>query len=139
MCIFYCFKDGFDFFFFSHYSDGYPIGPFHASKASWYSLWFHTIFFWPKYVRLFLKMTFSFWNQRIEMVEELIQSSGITQLEKSLNVRTKVKISKKKLYFFSLNLFSIPRDIPWHHWKNLLTSKRGRSGALNFFTKFAQI
>ena len=51
----------------------------------------------------------------------------------------KLKSRKKNCTFFSLNLFSIPRDIPWHHWKNLLTSKRGRSGALNFFTKFAQI
>ena len=48
-------------------------------------------------------------------------------------------LEKKNCTFFSLNLFSIPRDIPWHHWKNLLTSKRGRSGGLNFFTKFAQI
>ena len=51
----------------------------------------------------------------------------------------KLKSRKKNCTFFSLNLFSIPRDIPWHHWKNLLTSKRGRSGGLNFFTKFAQI
>ena len=50
-----------------------------------------------------------------------------------------LKSRKKNCTFFSLNLFNIPRDIPWHHWKNLLTSKRGRSGGLNFFTKFAQI
>ena len=57
---------------------------------------------------------------------------------KSLKVETKVKISKKN-YFFSLNPLSIPRDIPWHHWKNLLTSKIGRSGGFNFFTKSCQI
>ena len=46
---------------------------------------------------------------------------------RSLKSGTKVTKSKKNI-FFSLNLLSIPRDIPWHHWKNLLTSKRGRSG-----------
>ena len=51
----------------------------------------------------------------------------------------KLKSWKKNCAFFSLNLFSIPRDIPWHHWKNLLTSKRGHSGGSNFFTKFGQI
>ena len=51
----------------------------------------------------------------------------------------KLKSRKKNCTFFSLNLFSIPRDIPWHHWKNLLTSKRGHSGGWNFFTKFCQI
>ena len=51
----------------------------------------------------------------------------------------KLKSRKKNCTFFSLNLFSIPRDIPWHLWKNLLTSKRGHSGGWNFFTKFCQI
>ena len=51
----------------------------------------------------------------------------------------KLKSRKKYCTFFSLNLFNIPRGIPWHHWKNLLTSKRGHSGGLNFFTKFGQI
>ena len=55
MCIFYCFKDGFDFFFFPHYSYGYPLMPFHASKASRYSLKFHTIFSWIKYVTFLAK------------------------------------------------------------------------------------
>ena len=50
-----------------------------------------------------------------------------------------LKSRKKNCTFFSLNLFSIPRDIPWHHWKNLLTSKRGCSGGFNFFTKPGQV
>ena len=55
------------------------------------------------------------------------------------NLGQRLQSQKNKFAFFSQNLFSIPRDIPWHHWKNLLTSKRGRSGGLNFFTKFGQI
>ena len=68
MCIFYCFKGGFDFFFFPHCSYGYPIGLFHASMASWYSLWFHTIFFCPKYVMFFgtvLKERAEPWNMEV--------------------------------------------------------------------------
>ena len=53
---------------------------------------------------------------------------------KSFKVGTRATKSKKNCGFFSLNLLNIPRDIPWHHWKNLLTSKRGRSGGFNFFT-----
>ena len=55
------------------------------------------------------------------------------------NLGQRQQSQKNKFTFFSQNLFSIPRDIPWHHWKNLLTSKRGHSGGLNFFTKFGQI
>ena len=59
-------------------------------------------------------------------------------VEKCWILQPKLK-SQKKIPFFSLNLLSIPRDIPWHHWKNLLTSKRGRSGGFNIFTKSGQI
>ena len=55
------------------------------------------------------------------------------------NLGQRLQSQKNKFTFFSQNLFSIPRDIPWHHWKNLLTSKRGRSGGFNFFTKSGQI
>ena len=51
------------------------------------------------------------------------------------NVEPKFQTRKKKFQFFSLYLLSIPRNIPWHHLKNLLTSKRGHSRGFNFFTK----
>ena len=60
-------------------------------------------------------------------------------VEESLKFPTKVKISKKKLHFFAWNHPSMPRGISWHHWKNLLTSKRGCSGGSNFSTEFDQI
>ena len=47
-------------------------------------------------------------------------------------LQQRLQSQKKNCWFFSLNLPSIPRDIPWRHWKNLLTSKRGRSGGWNF-------
>ena len=55
------------------------------------------------------------------------------------NVQPKLKSQKKYCTFFAWNLISMPRGISWHHWKNLLTSKRGRSGGSNFSTEFDQI
>ena len=69
-----------------------------------------------------------------------LNSRSVAVLRRFLrNVGPKFQTRKKKLQFFSLNLLSIPWDIPWHHWKNLQTSKRGRSGGFNFFTKSCQI
>ena len=56
--------------------------------------------------------------------------------EKSLNFPT---TQKKHCTFFSWNPLNIPRYNSWHHWKNLLTSRRGRSRASNFSTEFDQI
>ena len=55
------------------------------------------------------------------------------------NVQQKLKSQKKYCTFFAWNLISMPRGISWHHWKNLLTSKRGHSGGSNFSTEFDQI
>ena len=55
------------------------------------------------------------------------------------NVQPKLKSQKKNCIFFAWNHPSMPRGISWHHWKNLLTSKRGCSGGSNFSTEFDQI
>ena len=74
--------------------------------------------------------------ETLEMYKIEMLSIVLCVLEKSLKVPT----SKKKCCtFFSWNLLSIPRYISWHHWKNLLTSKRGHSRASNFSTEFDQI
>ena len=65
---------------------------------------------------------------------------GFFRLRRSLwNVQPKLKSQKKYCTFFAWNLISMPRGISWHHWKNLLTSKRGHSGGSNFSTEFDQI
>ena len=76
------------------------------------------------------------WSLPEVSLEVFLKSSWRRSLP---NLEQEFQSRKKKLQFFSLNLLSIPRDIPWHHWKNLLTSKRGRSGGFNFFTKSGQI
>ena len=80
---------------------------------------------------VFLKVLFFiFWNIKTKVKNK---RWGLWKLKQELQSR------KKNCGFFSLNLLIIPWDIPWHHWENLLTSKRGHSGGFNFFSKSGEI
>ena len=50
------------------------------------------------------------------------------------NLQQEFQSRKKKLQFFSLNLLSIPKDIPWHYWNKTKYFRLRRYDAIWFLS-----